>query len=510
MRSRPNTILCIIGVAIILVFATNLVSITQLPPYEQTSAVPPKVEMLTSLQQVSVEIDLPQVSDEPIAFIGHGVMFDKNSKRIEVTSEFIEEAQKYYLDHLYEQADESQRSLFEEKQNQLFRSGKRRDTQSEALVNALLIDWLLEEVKPKDAGSLIGKNNLMKRAINSGKLSQELTELLTDIDVDDGVLRSSTFSGGINYINECTAAGVPRPPDWGSNLWVSKGELTNEFISAEFNAEVYVYDSDAPEGLCIALPRSSGNTITLLGIICLGKSTSNACFWDNQKNKMGFKIPKGTALPLTDFAGGADLFGGDGGICTDCHAGENPFVIHPGTVLGQPSLNGLDLNAANWHRPLVHPDWPQNPGPTNILDNVASTGKCNTCHAQGASGGRFPELSTELNGYCSAILGSAISKTMPPGNPSDPNYQAHIDALRTACNTPPGQPLCNGTIYVNAAHTGAENGASTTPFRTIRSAYDYACNGATLKIKGGSYSEILTMQKQINVLSVSGTVTIGQ
>jgi len=36
--------------------------------------------------------------------------------------------------------------------------------------------------------------------------------------------------------------------------------------------------SKAAPGVCLAPPRSVGNDIKLLGIICLSKSTGKACF----------------------------------------------------------------------------------------------------------------------------------------------------------------------------------------------------------------------------------------
>lgn len=116
----------------------------------------------------------------------------------------------------------------------------------------------------------------------------------------------STVNFGAAYIAECQADSVPIPPDIGSNQWTlstlggndkfpqlpfgstadplgNTGEL---FLST--GAQVYIYQSNAPEGMCIALPRSSNpgagssNTITLDGVICLGKTTSKVCFWDNQ------------------------------------------------------------------------------------------------------------------------------------------------------------------------------------------------------------------------------------
>ena len=39
-------------------------------------------------------------------------------------------------------------------------------------------------------------------------------------------------------------------------------------------------------------------------------------------------------------AGGAEIEYGTGGICTNCHAGENPYIIHPKVDLGGGVLMG--------------------------------------------------------------------------------------------------------------------------------------------------------------------------
>jgi hypothetical protein len=212
-------------------------------------------------------------------------------------------------------------------------------------------------------------------------------------------------------------------------------------------AEVYFYESQTPRGVCIALPRSDGNdVIPLLGIICQGNDSSKACFWDNDHRPGSKAIRKGETVPLRDFLGGADLnLPGQvdvGGRCTSCHAGENAFVIHPNRALDLGRI-GVNTKAKNFIDPLVHPAWPQNPGPTNLYDGIKlgpNEGSCLDCHGATGPGHRFPAVSTELADYCTDVLDKAIAMTMPPGNPGDRRYAKHIDALREACKQPPGPP----------------------------------------------------------------------
>jgi hypothetical protein len=215
---------------------------------------------------------------------------------------------------------------------------------------------------------------------------------------------------------------------------------SSTFISADLPyVEVFSYDSTNPDGVCLALPRatSASADIELLGIICMGKATGKACFWDNQIAQQQTPIKRGQpAELLKSFSGGPELDGGTGGICTSCHAGENPFVIHPRTALGMPALKGLRLKPDNFYQPLVSSAWPQSPGPSNILDGIDSVGSCSDCHNRVGSGGRFPKLSKELPGYCGTILPNAVKRTMPPGSPNDPDYFLHVKVLMEACNSP--------------------------------------------------------------------------
>ena len=390
-----------------------------------------------------------ELAEDPIAFIGHGEMFDRNGNRIEPTPEFIAEVQTVYREFLSEQLPDPQRQLFTSKSARLF-AGAAFDEQSRLVAHSSLIDWLIRNVDPdrvEDLHRLAGKNNYLKWLLRAElkpadqpskggetfKISELLKNRLDEAGLSEVASRSTTLSGAA-YIDECRNAGVPIPPDWGSNQWLSKGILDNEFISGTSVAEIFVSQSTSPPGVSIALPRSIGNTIQLLGIISLGQTSGKVCYWDNQQNDLNFPIQKGTAVPLSQFAGGAELFEGSGGRCTGCHIGENPFVVHPGTNLGLPNLGGLPLFANNWHQPLVHPKWPQNRGPL-----VGTPGPCNGCHTAGGPGGRFPDLTSENKfEYCAAVLKPAIQRTMPPGSPGDPGFAQHAKALEALCDRPPG------------------------------------------------------------------------
>ncbi len=376
-----------------------------------------------------------ELLDDPIAYIGHGGMFDRTGNRIEPTREFIADAQRLYLDFLSERLLDQQRRSFNSKRATLF-AGPELDEQNRLVANAALIDWQIQNVdaaRVEDLHTLSAKNNFLKWLLQSHMAADQPTEeretvlmpdllrnRLTEAGLSITAARSTSQSRG-GYIEECRNAGVPIPPDWGSTKWESKGFLTTNFVGGP--AEVFIALNSSPTGVSIALPRYVGDIIDQLGIISLGQASSKACFWDNHKN-----IPKGSPLSLSEFAGGAELADGFGGRCTACHAGENPFVIHPNTNLGLPNLNGVPLFPNNWYQPLVHPGWPQNPGPL-----VGTTGACNACHTAGGEGGRFPDMSPTIGEYCGTVLGNAIDFTMPPGNPGDQNVAEHANALKMLC-----------------------------------------------------------------------------
>lgn len=395
---------------------------------------------------------------DPISTVGHGVAVNSEGSIVDLSPEYILATQRYLVKRLYQQADDEQRSKFRKKQQRLS-DEKQCDDPDQIYINHALIAWLIKKVEPENGGTLASANvfllnqYLTSTSIVTGQRSHRFRpnlpkEILEELKDEDPPPFTGTELGGTAYIDECRAAGVPTPPDWGSPQWQSQGGLTTNFLGG--NAEVFTFQSASPRGFCFALPRSAGNIIGLLGIICQGNDTSKACFWDNQQNKVQFPIPKNESRLLTAFAGGADLEGGTGGVCSDCHAGENAFIVHPGTPLDRGSV----IRPNDWHEPFVVPRWPINPGPTDLLDSIALDPavdqSCLGCHYQSFAG-RFPEASRELGGYCNAVLKNAISLTMPPGNPGDPRYRKHIDALLKACDRHKGELASDNSVLVGNA-----------------------------------------------------------
>lgn len=396
----------------------------------------------------------PQAGDriegpDPIATVGHGAMIDAAGKPIAFTREFGLEAQRYYLAKLTVALDEPGRSTYRAKQRRVLDSPDA-STRDRVYITGALIAWLIDEVQPADASNLHSINGFLRQKLlrdddttPASAAPYEPSRRLLDRLRQEGIQprRGATAPSalvtnlsGAAYVRECFNQGVPVPPAWGSPQWVSQGgPLTPDFLGGgQTEAEVFSFESVSPRGICIALPRASGNTIGLLGIICQGSDTGRACFWDNQRNDAQYNIAKGTNVPLSDFAGGAELDGGTGGVCTKCHAGENPFIVHYGSALDL----GARLNPRKWVEPLVHPSWPQNDGPSYLLNRVVlgpNDNSCLTCHSGPR---RFPVLSTELNSvfgsYCTTVLAGSIGNTMPPGGDTT-GFEKHIAALIAAC-----------------------------------------------------------------------------
>lgn len=207
----------------------------------------------------------------------------------------------------------------------------------------------------------------------------------------DASHKTSTSKSGREYRLECEDARVPVPETLldETNGWVNRGEITTEFLSPGREAELWTWETE--EGICMALPRWNGaDEAVLFGLICFSFETGNTCFWDNEANDF---LARYQTHSIEDLIGGAALEGNNQGECSNCHAGENPFVVDP----YEPAFAWLwgksgweSISAEEWPKPIVHQDWLGNPGPISSLGPVpAGQGQCTECHNE-ASGMRFP------------------------------------------------------------------------------------------------------------------------
>lgn len=383
---------------------------------------------------------------DPISTLGHGVFFGPGGEPVTVTLELIRDAQSYHIAALERSASSEARATRETIDGLV---------DDEVLANALYLDWLIDAAEPRDRAHVVSVNNALRwRYVYEFQrdpvlpqdgawwrgLRPEIARQLEDRGIQ---VFLQTNAAGSAYREECRRNGVPVPDAMFSSAWDFRGVVDNDFLTEpDSQAELWRFTSDSPAGVCLALPRydvvggTVGDDAEVLGIICLGTQTSKACFFDNP-NMQSFE--RNVEVPINQFLGGTDLTTNGQGVCSDCHAGENPFVVHRDKA----AFSGLtpSLLPLAWHDPLVDPSWPQNPGPTTLLDAVSSTGRCDTCHRVGVAG-RFPEVSNQLSGYCRDVLATAMGTTAkrtmppPPGSPRAP-YLDHIQALQNACAASP-------------------------------------------------------------------------
>jgi hypothetical protein len=427
---------------------------------------------------------------EPIASTGHGGFFDHEGRQIPITLDLVSKAQTWYRAGLLENLSPAKKSQFAAFEQSLL-AGLQLGRQDQLLLQHHALEWLLantddQKLKLRTAAKLRALRGAMKWKVPELKGDLRVMEKrerftphpevkrriqllkIGDIwSVPRLGTRSVTANSGQEYINECSAAGVPIPPTInvmdpaGTAGWKSQGFIPEalQFI-VNTPAEVRTYQSASPEGMCIALPRysdSSLSTVMLDGVICLGRQTSKVCFWDNQWTDPAtgmvddFLFAAGEQIPIgvptmnggKYQAGGKEIEFGPGGVCTDCHAGENPYIIHPladldpgAGVTAWSSLSGPPQNlptmAVNRYDPIVGESWPQ-----NRFSQAGATvpDGCRACHVKG-NAGRFPHLSDEIPQYCNTVLPRAIVRTMPPGAPNTLADVAN-DFRNDYCNLPP-------------------------------------------------------------------------
>jgi hypothetical protein len=207
-----------------------------------------------------------------------------------------------------------------------------------------------------------------------------------------GGLASSSFTAiaavaaadAVDYATACKDAGVPLPPELdiraptatafadvkvGAMLgkWQNWGNLTvyaaknitdvgtNNMVAVGLFAQVLTYTPPKGEdGACVALPRMGINSdnkffVSLAGIICQGKKTGNACFWDSTWRSDNPKVKDGSKRAFSEINYQDEILypvagatpanmndgytfkanGAPGGVCTNCHTGSTVYNIVP-------------------------------------------------------------------------------------------------------------------------------------------------------------------------------------
>jgi predicted outer membrane protein len=386
-------------------------------------------------REVTTTTSLTKAGD-PIAYVGHGALFRADGTELTPDVPLVFATQAQYRRTLEAQVDAAlaarARAAVEE-----FASAS---DDERAALDAQLVRVLGALVGTPEAWDTIGKSATLHdayralrpaAAVSYPAIEARMRTIGLVAPPADATLAST-------YEQDCLAAGVPVPPAWGGAGWTDNGLLKNPFIVADKLALVFYWSSESPRGTCIALPRwKEGGTISPLGIICHGVDTSKACFWDKAS------VDWGAQVPIAQFTQGNTPDIAAGGKCTDCHAGENPFIIHPNTALDLKNVVPASRWATkNWYDPLIHANLAQNPGPTNAIASMPVTQEpsCRSCH----TAQRLPELSQGNGSFCDYVFRTAVGKkepkiprTMPPA-PAIPSmiFAMQTAALDARCSTP--------------------------------------------------------------------------
>jgi hypothetical protein len=175
------------------------------------------------------------------------------------------------------------------------------------------------------------------------------------------------------------------------------------------------------QGICIANPimddpAANEPRVTALGIICQSvaekskfplkrRYASHACFWDNNgplDSTTSHNFTDGSFLaPPEPLNAPPDTAVNlpDDNRCTECHAGDNAFVImpHDANEIAFRSFDSLRPtnnfhDHSNWFVPLIQSNWPQNvyrSFSAGLSTNPNDANNCGGCH-KFSNAGRLP------------------------------------------------------------------------------------------------------------------------
>ncbi len=476
----------------------------------------------------AVNVWAPAEDPNIIAYMGHGTYFNALGYPVEPTLERITLTQDYYIDKLSRSPAAKRITA----PSPLEPAGL-----DPVLSKARYLDELIEAVQPKRLPYLVQVSASMREhyrhtlyqgdgipewhpptlAPLPGTSDVRIASQGLRVETKDNRYRDQCISEGVP-VPESIILGPPRDPveaenpddfplDYRKDRWVNHGFLDKDFVNGQRSsvAELWSYESSGtkglPEGICLALPRwekeiksdffstdvyqRSGRELKsffsgraeIMGVICLGRVSNKACFFDTKNGQFVARPNRGDELffnkpgsdSVKNLLGGTSLFDNGGGVCSDCHAGQNPFVIHPHERAFQSLVTSPAsrmLNSKEWYEPLVPGNWEQNPGPIPSLGPVGRANgvrqqPCDGCHVESNSG-QFPNV-FELPNYCVTVLRQAVNgndgrddsyptpigplpldgalkafdptmPALPNPVPSVPAYKQHADWLLRACS----------------------------------------------------------------------------
>ncbi len=278
----------------------------------------------------AVNVWAPADNPNIIAYMGHGTYFNALGYAVEPTLERITLTQDYYI---------AQLSRSPAAKRVTAPSPLEPANLDPVLSKARYLDALIDAVQPKRLPYLVQVSASMREhyrhqlyqgdgipewqppsltGLNDASEVRVASQGLR-VDTKDNRYRDDCIYNHGVPVPESIMLGPPRDPikaadpniplDYGKDRWVNHGFLDKDFVNGqnESVAELWSYESSGeklPEGICLALPRwekkkmsdffstavyqSSGREldsfftqeITVMGVICLGRETNKACFFD--------------------------------------------------------------------------------------------------------------------------------------------------------------------------------------------------------------------------------------
>ncbi len=381
-------------------------------------------------------------SGVPELYFYHGMVLDENLREIPPTLDNISFVLRRFSEGLASRSSAESNARIVE----MLRSApmEEMDKNDELLRSVALARWLLKNNDyPQEASlepmlgalevwaSIPTQEGMDLQFRNNSRLAPMLAAM--DLEIQDIPSDQSVVT---DYFNECRREQVPIPPDWGHRNWVFQSELDPNFsfvADSDSIAEVWTYVDPNVPGLCIGLPRKDVATkgIGLFGIICQSERTGKACFWDNVDWRTKYRLTpeQSKHMKISDIQNGSLVKEN----CTNCHRGENVFVIHPRTAVDLPKEFDTDPEG-DWYTPISRQKIWGNPGP------MKGMARCTGCHELPELAANNNDLSTkpvEKSPYC-RILRQVVNKTMPPSgaagweNPQPP-HDVDVNLLREKC-----------------------------------------------------------------------------
>jgi hypothetical protein len=281
---------------------------------------------------------------EKIAYYGHGRLLDSAMKEIKLAEPLLSQMQEAMLAEALKspgKSDANTQAAMKQAQ-ELIASGRlaanelvllRAGVVKSALINAE--QTLVKRLKWRNEAMFLKYWN---QDLKVQVLPDHIRELLRQLHLFD-LPNAGTPTA---YMDNCRAQGVPIPPDWSetSTRWKLQGSLGLNILQPGVYAGVWTYSDPATRGACIALPRGSGGAGSLAGIICQSATTGHACFWDNQLKTAPWNVLgwSGVKLVISELVDGSDM--DDAKRCTDCHRGNNVYLMSPDDATWAKVLRG--------------------------------------------------------------------------------------------------------------------------------------------------------------------------